>query len=86
LGLSFSGTGFAAQRNPTPKKRVKEMMRKMKIDLLYFDFIVSPKKKKLFPLPLPPPQGGKVRVELFYQNLMSILILRILNEGKMRFF
>jgi hypothetical protein len=81
LAPSFSEAGVAAHN--TPVLREKEMMRKMKIDLLYFDFIVSPKKKKLFPLPLPPPQGGKERLELFYQNLMSILILRILNEGKM---
>jgi hypothetical protein len=46
LGLSFSGTGFAAQRNPMPKKSVKEMMRKIKIDLLYLDFIIPPKKRK----------------------------------------
>ena len=60
LGLSFSGTGFAAHINPKPKKRVKEMIRKMRIDLLYLDFIIPPKNEKLLsPEPPPPSQGRK---------------------------
>jgi hypothetical protein len=38
---------------------VKEMMRKMKIDLLYFDFIAPPKRKSYSPYPFLPLKGGR---------------------------
>jgi hypothetical protein len=46
LAPSFSGVGFAAHNIPKPKKREKEMMRKTRIDLLKFDFILPPKLHK----------------------------------------
>jgi hypothetical protein len=42
LRVSFSGAGFAAHRDPRPKKRVTEMIRRIKINLLYLDFIIPP--------------------------------------------
>jgi hypothetical protein len=82
LGLSFSGTGFAAHRNPRPKKRVKEMIRKMRIDLLYLDFIIPPKMKNSSPpsLPLLLKDG---RVALVHQILKKIKTIWILIERKM---
>jgi hypothetical protein len=43
---SFSATGFAAQRNSWLKNRTPEMMKKMKIEILNFDFMI-PQKIKL---------------------------------------
>ena len=51
LGLSFSRAGFSAQRNPRPKKRAMEMVRKMRIDAFIFDSILPPKLLKVFPFP-----------------------------------
>jgi hypothetical protein len=40
LAPPFSEAGFAAHNIPKPKRRATEMMRKIRIDLLNFDFIV----------------------------------------------
>ena len=45
LVLSFSAAGFAAQSNPRLKNRTPEMMKKMKIEILNFDFMIPPKIK-----------------------------------------
>jgi hypothetical protein len=46
LGLSFSATGFADQTNPRLKdRRTPEMIKKMEIEILNFDFIIPPKSK-----------------------------------------
>jgi hypothetical protein len=47
LGFSFPGTGVAAHRIPVPQKNVKEMIIEMRMDLLNFNSIVPPKKRKL---------------------------------------
>jgi hypothetical protein len=43
LAPSFPGVGVAAHNIPKFKEREVEMMRKTRIDLLKFDFIVPPK-------------------------------------------
>jgi hypothetical protein len=45
LAPSFSESGFAAHNIPNPKRRETEMMRKIRIGLLNFDFIVPPGSK-----------------------------------------
>jgi hypothetical protein len=45
LGLSFSGAGFAAQRNPGPQKTVKGMTIRIRMNLLNFSLIGLPKIK-----------------------------------------
>jgi hypothetical protein len=40
---SFSEAGFAANKISAPTKRETEMTRKIRMDLLNFDFIVPPK-------------------------------------------
>jgi hypothetical protein len=47
LAPSFSGVGFAAHNIPKPKER--EMMRKTRIDLLKFDFILPQNYIKMIP-------------------------------------
>jgi hypothetical protein len=72
FGFSFSATGFAAKRNPRLKNRTPEMMRKMKIGILNFDFIIPPKTKAFSPH-LPSSRGeGWVGVILSKCNVNSI--------------
>jgi hypothetical protein len=52
LGLSFAGSGFAAQMSPRPKKITSEIVKKIRISLLQFDFMVSSKPKRFLPHPL----------------------------------
>jgi hypothetical protein len=53
LGLSFSETGFAAKRNPKLNNRMAEMIEKMKIAFLNFEFMI------------PPENGEKISMHLF---------------------
>jgi hypothetical protein len=53
LGLSFAASGFAAQMSSKLKKITSEMVRKIRIGLLQFDFIVPSNSKIFYPHPSP---------------------------------
>lgn len=66
LGLSFSGVGVAAHRNVVNKKRVREIVIRMEIDLLTFDFIIPPEFKKCSLPPFFPISRFGEEIELSY--------------------
>jgi hypothetical protein len=49
LGVSFAGSGFAAQISPRPKKITSELLRQIRIGLLQLDFMVPSNSEKFHP-------------------------------------